>query len=66
MPDPSSLRDSTQIVLPQRALDEVRHEVQARFTVTVQELDDTARIIASPVVIKELTDFLVQRGVPVE
>jgi len=65
MPDPSSLRDSTQIVLPRRALDGLRDGVRERFTVTVVEDDDHYRIIGSPVEIKAASDYLTRNGVAV-
>jgi hypothetical protein len=65
MPDPSSLRDSTQIVLPRGALDGLRDELEAEFTVTLFDHDDMTRIIGSPVVIKQVTRYLGQRGINV-
>lgn len=65
MPDPSSLRDSTQIVLPCHALDGLRDRIRERFTVTVVETDGYDRIIGSPVAIKETSDFLARNGVAV-
>jgi hypothetical protein len=63
MVDPSSLRDSTQIVLPWEALDGLRCELESEFTVTVHDEGHAARIIGSPVVIKEVNEFLVRNGV---
>jgi hypothetical protein len=68
MPDPSRLRDSTQIVLPWAAFESVHEEVESRFTVTVVDADcgyegGCARIIGSPVVIKEVNAFLSRHGV---
>ena len=65
MPDPSSLRDSTQIVLPCRALDGLDERFRERFTVTVVEGDGYCRIIGSPVEIKATSDFLARNGVAV-
>jgi hypothetical protein len=65
MPDPSSLRDSTQIVLPRRALDGHRECLEARFTVTVVETDEQYRIIGSPVEIKAASNYLARNGVAV-
>jgi hypothetical protein len=65
MTDPSSLRDSTQIVLPRSALEGVREELEDQYTVTVFEHEDALRIIGSPVVIKEVTRFLGRQGVNV-
>lgn len=67
MPDPARLRDSTQIVLPCSVLDGVRGELREEFTVTVVEEDDgVCRIVASPVVIQNVGDFLTDNGVPIE
>ncbi len=65
MPDPSSLRDSTQIVLPPEAVDGLREELTEEFTVTLHERDGYLYIIASPVVIKEVGDYLARQGVSV-
>ena len=65
MPDPSSLRDSTQIVLPCRALDGLGERFRKRFTVTIVEDDGYCRIIGSPVEIKAASDFLARNGVAV-
>ncbi|SDF98466.1 hypothetical protein SAMN04488067_11224 [Halorubrum xinjiangense] len=65
MPDPSSLRDSTQIVLPRRALDGHRECLENRFTVTVVETAEQYRIIGSPVEIKAASDYLARNGVAV-
>jgi hypothetical protein len=65
MPDPSSLRDSTQIVLPSRALDGHRECLEQRFTVTVVEADGQYRIIGSPVEIKAASNYLARNGVAV-
>lgn len=62
MPDPSSLRDSTQIVLPAEALDGIGDELDRRFTVTVVG-DNRCRIIGSPVEIKKVSEFLARKGV---
>ncbi|TKX73785.1 hypothetical protein EXE46_12630 [Halorubrum sp. GN11_10-6_MGM] len=65
MPDPSSLRDSTQIVLPRRALDGHRERLENRFTVTVVETPEQYRIVGSPVEIKAASDYLTRNGVAV-
>lgn len=66
MPDPSSLRDSTQIVLPIDVLDELRQDIEDRFTVTIFPIDDRyVRIIGSPVEIKDASEFLARNGVHV-
>jgi len=76
MPDPSTLRDSTQIVLSSDALAEFRSELDERFTLTFFELHEGSdvendhdgepelvRIIGSPVEIKAATEFLSRHGV---
>jgi len=70
MPDPSNLRDSTQIVLPSAELDGLREDLHAEFVVSVHSLngetpDDAeyVRIIGSPVVIKEVSEYLARHGV---
>jgi hypothetical protein len=65
MPDPSSLRDSTQIVLPCHALDGLGDRFRERFTVTIVESDGYYRIIGSPVEIKAASNFLARNGVAV-
>ena len=62
MADASTFRDSTQILLPRASLEEVREDLEARFTVTVLN-GDPARIIGSPVEIKSVNEFLVRHGV---
>ncbi|WP_232688631.1 hypothetical protein [Halobacterium zhouii] len=63
MPSPSSLRDSTQIVLPVTTLEGVAHDVETEFDVTVHEAGEAARIIGSPVAIKDVNDYLTRQGV---
>jgi len=61
--NPAAFRDSTQIVLPPRVAADVREDLQERFTLTLDEGDDGVRIIASPVVIKEVNRFLARYGI---
>ncbi|MHC3439844.1 VNG_1110C family protein [Natrialbaceae archaeon A-gly3] len=64
MPEPSRLRDSTQIVLPWEAIADLEAQLEARFTVTLfDEGEGYCRIIGSPVEIKEVSDFLARQGV---
>jgi hypothetical protein len=76
MPDPSTLRDSTQIVLSSDALAGLRAELDERFTLTFLELNDRregesecegggeyVRIIGSPVEIRAASEFLSRHGV---
>ena len=67
MSDPARLRDSTQIVLPCAVLDGFRDDLTDEFTVTIVEHEDgRCRIVASPVVIQSVGEFLTKHGVPVE
>jgi hypothetical protein len=64
MPDPSRLRDSTQIVVPCDALEAVGPDLEAEFAVTVvRDPGATCRIIGSPVEIKAVSQFLSRCGV---
>ena len=65
MTDPSTFRDSTQIVLPESTLEDLDADLEAEFVVSVFEPEDAdvVRIIGSPVVIKEVSDFLARQGV---
>lgn len=65
MPDASTFRDSTEIVVPCESLDDVRDELDREFTVTVFPVDGVCRIIASPVEIKAVEQFLAHHGVTV-
>jgi hypothetical protein len=66
MPDPSRLRDSTQIVLPSRTIDGLREDLEREFTLTIiDEPDDQLRIIGSPAEIKKVGRFLARHGVQV-
>jgi hypothetical protein len=63
MSGPTRFLDSTQIVLPVATLEDVRGEVESRFTVTIEARDRDARIIGSPAEIKDVNAFLVRNGV---
>ena len=70
MADPSTLRDSTQIVLPAPELDGLRDELESEFTVTIFSLNgqvdpdiEYVKIIGSPVVIKDVSSFLTRHGI---
>lgn len=65
MPDPARLRDSTQIVVPCRALDGIRDRLETEHVVTVFEAEGQCRIIGSPVEIKAVSDFLTRHGIPI-
>ena len=65
MSDPSTFRDSTQIVLPESTLEGLDADLEEEFVVSVFEPEDAevVRVIGSPVVIKEVSDFLARQGV---
>lgn len=63
MPDPDRLRDSTEIILPCDALQGIREQLEAEFTVTVFCQERHCRIIGSPVEIKAVNDYLTRQGV---
>ncbi|WP_255167788.1 hypothetical protein [Natrononativus amylolyticus] len=64
MPDPSRLRDSTQIVLPEEAINGLEAQLDDEFMVTIfEECEGYCRIIGSPVEIKEASQFLTRHGV---
>ena len=65
MTNVARLRDSTQILLPETALDGLREEVESRFVVTVRSEECRVRIIGSPVEIKNVSSFLTRNGVTV-
>lgn len=65
-PDPSKLRDSTQIVLPCGALDGIRSDLENKFTVSIRCEKEWLRIIGSPVEIKNASDFLSRHGITVQ
>jgi hypothetical protein len=63
MADPSRLRDSTQIVLRPETLEGIRPDLESEFSVTVSEEGANTRIIGSPLVIKEVSEYLLRRGI---
>lgn len=63
MVDPARYRDSTEIVAPSAVLEPYVDEIKDQFTVTVFDQGDTARIIGSPLVIKEVNEYLSMQGV---
>ncbi|WP_336002495.1 hypothetical protein [Halorientalis halophila] len=66
MPDAALLRDSTQILLPERALDGLREDLEHRFTLTIRTEEDGVRILGSPVEIKEASAYLSRNGVSIQ
>ena len=66
MPDVATLRDSTQIELPERTLREAELCLESEFVVTVFHEGDVTRVIGSPVEIKRVSDFLARNGVSVQ
>lgn len=66
MPDPATLRDSTQIVLSSETLNGLRDDLECEFDVTVfSPTNNECRIIGSPVEIKAVSQFLTRHGVSV-
>jgi hypothetical protein len=65
MTEVSRLRDSTQILLPDGALEGIGEDLEERFVVTVCREDKRVRIIGSPVEIKGASEFLARNGVAV-
>lgn len=63
MTDSSRLRDSTQIVLPEDELGELRAELERQFTLSFIEANRCIRIIGSPVEIKGAQQYLTRRGI---
>lgn len=63
MANPARLRDSTQIVLPPDTPDGLHHDLESEFSVTVTDEGPTARIIGSPLVIKDVSRYLARHGV---
>ncbi|MFB6160149.1 MAG: hypothetical protein ABEJ61_03125 [Haloferacaceae archaeon] len=63
MPGPAAFRDSTEIVVPCGALNGLREDLEAEFTVSVFDVGDRCRIVGSPVEIKGASRFLSRRGV---
>ncbi len=61
----SRLRDSTQILLPQGALEGMKDELEERFVLTIRREQCRTRIIGSPVEIKSASKFLARNGVRV-
>ncbi|MDH5021278.1 VNG_1110C family protein [Halobacterium rubrum] len=65
MGDPSTYRDSTQIVLPESTVEDIDADLEDEFMVSVFQPDDSdiVRIIGSPVVIKDVSEFLTRQGI---
>lgn len=66
MPDASMLRDSTQILLPESALEGLQDELENRFTLTILTEEARVRIVGSPVEIKEASEYLARNGISVQ
>ncbi|MFC4407625.1 VNG_1110C family protein [Haloarchaeobius iranensis] len=65
MPDPTQLRDSTQIVLPDGTPRALLARLDEEFALTLLEEDGTYRLVGSPVEIDRASDYLVRQGIPV-
>ena len=63
--NPAAFRDSTEIILPPGVIEDVREDLEARFTLTLDEggTGEEVRIIASPAVIKDVNRFLARQGI---
>jgi hypothetical protein len=66
MTDAAMLRDSTQILVPEPALDDIRDELETRFTLTFLDEETRVRIVGSPIEIKKASQFLSRNGVPLQ
>jgi len=66
MSDAANLRDSTQILLPESALDGLRDELEERFVLTFLSEEARVRIVGSPVEIKQASNFLARNGISVQ
>lgn len=65
MTEVARLRDSTQILLPESAIEGLQEEIASRFVVTVRSEQRRVRIIGSPVEIKDVSEFLARNGINV-
>ncbi|WP_435358629.1 VNG_1110C family protein [Haloarchaeobius sp. DFWS5] len=63
MPNPSVLRDSTQIVLPDESLDGLRDALDEQFMLTILHEGPHYRLVGSPVEIKRASNFLARHGI---
>lgn len=63
MPDPSKLRDRTEIVVPRASVDRLADDLERKFAVTVFDGGGECRIIGSPIEIKAASAFLARHGV---
>jgi len=67
MPDPATLRDSTEILLPESTFEGIEDELEDRFTLTVHAHgDDRVRLIGSPVEIQAVSGYLARNGIGVQ
>ncbi|WP_136716210.1 VNG_1110C family protein [Halorientalis salina] len=66
MPDAAMLRDSTQILLPEAAIEGLRDELEERFTLTILSEETQVRIVGSPVEIKAASRFLSRNGISIQ
>jgi len=66
MPDAAMLRDSTEILLPEPAIDGLRDELEERFTLTILTEETGVRLVGSPVEIKKASQFLSRNGISIQ
>ena len=65
MTSAATLRDSTQILLPESMLGDLRDDLEERFTLTILTDESEVRIVGSPVEIKDASEFLARNGISV-
>jgi len=65
MVDPSTFRDSTEIVLPAGTLDGIEADLEERFVVSVLERDEVVRVVGSPIEIRKASEFLARQGLSI-
>ncbi|WP_247009668.1 VNG_1110C family protein [Halorientalis litorea] len=66
MTSAAMLRDSTQILLPESVLGDLRNDLEERFTLTILTDESEVRIVGSPVEIKDASEFLARNGISVQ
>jgi len=65
MPDASTFRDSTQILVPEKALEGLRDGLEAQCTVSIIADERRCRIVGSPTEIKAASAYLARNGVSI-
>ena len=65
MPYPTAFRDATQITISSRDVHVLEPSLGECFTVTIRHEDDRCRIIGAPSEIRQVMQFLLERGVAI-